>query len=53
MPDANKDFWEKLIKSVLDLSDEEYRSTIEKIDNEPTPFFIDSSDCDAEQQNNL
>ena len=53
MSDANKDFWEELIKSVLDLSDEEYRSTIEKIDKESTPFFIDSSDSDAEQQNNL
>ena len=29
MSDTNKDFWEKLIKSVLDLNDEEYRSTIE------------------------
>ena len=53
MSDTNKDFWEKLIKSVLDLNDEEYRSTIEKIDKEPNPFFIDSSDSDAEQQNNL
>lgn len=49
MSDTNKDFWEKLIKSVLDLSDEEFRSTIEKMDKEPEPFCIDVSNQDTKQ----
>ena len=49
MSDTNKDFWEKLIKSVLDLSDEEFCSTIEKMDKEPEPFYVDLSSQDTEQ----